>query len=100
MENNQAHNQQEEMQITQTASTTTVTANNNTLYLVAFILALLSTIGSGIFLIPLIWMIPMTVRIWGMYKGTRTNTTVFAVCSLLFLNLISGIILLVAPKQD
>lgn len=73
--------------------------SDRTLRLVAFILCLLSTIAMGIFIITLAWMIPMTVHCWGVYKGKKANTVAFGVCTLLFLNLISGILLLVSTKE-
>jgi hypothetical protein len=45
-------------------------------------------------------MIPMTVISHGIYKGTKKNTTTFGVCTLLFMNLASGILLLVSKKDD
>jgi len=74
--------------------------NDTTLRLVAFILNLVSTIGVGWLLIPLAWMIPMTVISYGIYKGTKKNTTVFAVCTLIFVNVISGVLLLVSKRDD
>lgn len=41
-------------------------------------------------LLPLAWMIPMTVMSWGIYKGTRANTVAFGVCNPLFVNTIGG----------
>lgn len=76
------------------------TDNSSTLYMVAFILNVVTTVSVGWTLIPLAWMIPMTVVSYGIYKGKRKNTTAFAVCDLLFLNLVSGILLLVAKKDD
>lgn len=73
---------------------------NSGLLLAAFILNLVTTIICGIFIIPLAWMIPMTVHSYGIYKGTKPNTTGFAVCTLLFLDLISGILMLVAGTDD
>lgn len=56
--------------------------------------------GSGfLLLICLAWMIPMTVYSWRLYTGERPNTTTFAVCTLIFVNLISGILLLVRDKD-
>ncbi len=75
-------------------------STKRTLRLVAFILCLLSTIGFGIFLIPLAWMIPMTVHSWGLYQGTKRNTIGFGVCALLFLNFIGGILLLVSGEDN
>jgi len=78
-----------------------VTSNNDEIFfLVAFIFMLLSTIATGLLIVPLFWMIPMTVHCWRVYKGTKPNTTVFGVCTLIFVNLIAGIFLLVATKQD
>jgi hypothetical protein len=76
------------------------TDNDKTLRLVAYILNLISTICIGWTLIPLAWMIPMTIISYGIYKGTKKNTVAFGVCTLLFVNLISGILLLVAKKDD
>ena len=45
------------------------------------------------------WMIPMTVISWGIYKGTRANTVAFGVCTLIFVDLISGILLLISHKD-
>ena len=44
-------------------------------------------------------MIPMCVRSWGIYKGTKPNTVAFGVCTLIFLSLIGGILLLISKKD-
>lgn len=82
------------------SSTNQLTDSDKTLRLIAFILNLVSTISIGWLLIPLAWMIPMTVISWGIYKGTKRNTVAFGVCTLLFVNLVSGILLLVSTKDD
>ena len=64
------------------------------------VLRLISTVSVGWLLIPLAWMVPMTVISWGIYKGTKKNTIAFGVCTLIFLNLISGILLLISKKDD
>lgn len=74
--------------------------NDKTLRLVAFIMNIVTTVAVGWAIIPLAWMIPMTVMSHGIYKGTRKNTTTFGVCTLLFMNLVSGILLLVSKKDD
>jgi len=78
---------------------TTMTDGDKTLRLVAFILNLITTISVGWLIIPLAWMIPMTVISYGIYKGTKHNTVAFGVCTLIFLNLISGILLLCSKKD-
>lgn len=74
--------------------------SDHTLRLVAFILNVVSTVAMAAFIIPLAWMIPMTVRSWGIYKGTKPNTVAFGVCTLIFVNLIGGILLLVSKKDN
>ncbi len=95
--------QQETQPVTTTATPQVDAApqahdNNKALYLAAYILNLISTIAAGIFIIPLAWMIPMTVISYGIYKGTRPNSTAFAVWTLLFVSFVSGILLLIADK--
>ena len=68
------------------------------LTLIAYIFMLLTTIFSGIALIPLIWMIPMTIKTYRAYKGTEKLSTGFKICVLIFCNTISGILLLVDNK--
>ena len=85
-----------------------VEGSNQTLRLIAFIMNIvalvvigiggIATLGLG--LIPLAWGIPMTVRSWGVYKGKKPNTVALGVCTLLFLNMVSGILLLVAQKDE
>lgn len=76
-----------------------MTDSDRTLRLIAFVLNLLSTIGVGWLLLPLAWMIPITVMSWNVYKGTRANTVALGVCDLLFCNLVGGILLLVSNKE-
>lgn len=85
-----------------------VEGSNQTLRLIAFIMNIvalvvigiggIATLGIG--LVPLAWGIPMTVRSWGVYKGKKPNTVALGVCTLLFLNMVSGILLLVAQKDE
>ena len=72
--------------------------NSSGLLLAAFIFNLITTICVAVVIIPLAWCIPMTVHSYGVYKGTKPNTVGFGVCTLLFLSLIGGILMLVAEK--
>lgn len=74
--------------------------HDKNLRLIAFIFMLISTIIFGFALIPLAWCIPMTVHCYGLYKGTKNNTVAFGVCSLIFVSLISGILLLCSNKEE
>ncbi len=74
-------------------------SSKRTMRLIAFILCLVSTIVIGWLIIPLAWMIPMTVHSWGIYQGTKDNSVAFGVCTLLFVNLVGGILLLVSGED-
>lgn len=76
-----------------------MTEFDRTLRLIAFILNIISLVAAAIFIIPLAWMIPMCVRSWSIYKGTKPNTTAFGVCTLIFLSLFGGILLLISKKD-
>lgn len=76
-----------------------VSDGDKTLRLVAFIFMLISLVGTCWLILPLAWMIPMTVISWGIYKGTKPNSTAFAVCTLIFASLVAGICLLVSTKN-
>lgn len=73
---------------------------DRTLRLVAFVFAVLCTVSMCWLIIPLAWMVPMTVRCWSIYKGTKPNTVAFGVCTLLFLSLVGGIMLLISKKDQ
>ena len=34
-------------------------------------------VACAMFIIPLAWMIPMTVHTWGIYQGNKNNTVAF-----------------------
>lgn len=76
-----------------------LTDADRTLRLIAFVLNLLTTVALCWLFVPLIWMIPMTVHTWSLYKGDRPNTVGFGVCNLIFLNGIAGVLLLVSTKN-
>lgn len=67
---------------------------DNTISLIAFIFMIISCITMGWALIPLIWLIPMTIKCYKHMKYGEPISTGFKVCVLLFCSLISGIILL------
>ena len=76
-----------------------VSEQDRTLRLIAFIFSLISLVATGWLIVPLAWMIPMCVVSWGIYKGTRPNTVAFGVCTLIFVSLVAGILLLISRKD-
>lgn len=76
-----------------------MTDTDRNLRLVAFIFCILSLVGSCWLIVPLAWMIPMSVISRGIYKGTKANTVAFGVCTLIFCSLVAGILLLCSNKD-
>lgn len=73
----------------------TVAARKETgLSTAAKVFMVLGTISTGIAIIPLIWCIPMTVSYFRKVKEGQPISTAFKVCSLLFVSLIGGILML------
>lgn len=72
----------------------------STLKAVAEVFMILGCISSGWALIPLCWTIPMTVKYFSSVKEGRPVSTGFKVCSLLFVNLIAGILMLVDDETQ
>ena len=77
-----------------------VSSTDSTLRLINFILCVVSTVIGAAAIIPLAWCIPMTIHSWRIYKGQRPNTVAFGVCTLIFVNLVGGILLLVSKKDQ
>lgn len=67
---------------------------SNILRWIAFGFMLLSTIAMGCFLIPLCWCIPMTIHVYRQIKAKEPISVGFKICTLLFVSVISGILLL------
>lgn len=76
-----------------------MSSQDKTMRLIAFIFMCISLAVYCWMIIPLAWMIPMTIISWGIYKGTKPNTVAFGVCSLIFCSLVSGILLLCTNKD-
>ncbi len=78
---------------------TVIAKHDETLSLLAKILMILSCIGGAIALIPLAWCIPMTVSYWRAVEENRPVSTGFKVCTLIFVNIIAGILMLCDNKN-
>ncbi len=60
----------------------------------AKVFMVLGTIIMGLYIIPLAWCIPMTVSYFKKVKHNLPISTGFKVCSLLFVSLVGGILIL------
>ena len=56
--------------------------------------SVLKTIANGIALFPLCWCIPMTISYFNHVRDRQPVSVGFKICSLLFVNLIAGILML------
>lgn len=77
-----------------------MTNTDKNLRLAAFVINVVSCVVWGMLIIPLAWTIPMTVRSWNIYKGKKPNTLAFGILTLVFLDLVSGVLLLISRKDD
>lgn len=73
--------------------------NNSALGTVAKILMIITCVIYGIYLIPLAWMLPMTITLCKKIDNNDNISTGFKVCTLIFCNTIVGILLL-CMNQD
>ncbi len=73
-------------------------AEPSTLATVAFVFMIISTVVSGFFLIPLAWMLPMTLIFKKKIDAGLPVGTGFKVCILLFVSTIAGILTLCDDK--
>ena len=64
------------------------------LSIAAKVLMIISTVVYGFYLIPLAWCLPMTISYSNKIKYGQPVSTGFKVCTLLFVNLIAGILML------
>lgn len=61
---------------------------------VAKVFMIISTVLLGLYLIPLVWCVPMTISYTNKVKNGEQISTGFKVCCLLFVSLVAGIIML------
>ena len=64
------------------------------LQLAAKILMIISTASVGLFLLPLAWMLPMTISYCKKLKKGEPVSMGFKICTLLFVNTVAGILML------
>lgn len=72
---------------------------SDVLSLIAKILLIINCVCSAIAIIPLCWKIPMTVHYWKAVGNNQKVGTGFKVCTLLFVDIISGILMLCDSKH-
>ena len=68
--------------------------------LIIKVFMVIGCIASGWALIPLLWTIPMTKRVFNKLDNKEPMGVGFKVCVLLFVNVVAGIMLLVRDEMD
>ncbi len=63
------------------------------------ILLVLTCIPAALLVFPLAWVLPMTFHYWSRSKAGEPVSTAFSVCTLLFVNLIAGVLMLVDAER-
>ena len=77
------------------------TSNSNaTLGTIAKVFMIISTVILGLYIIPLAWMLPMTLNLSKKLKNNEPIGTGFKVCILLFVSSIAGILLLCMRNDE
>ena len=59
------------------------------------IFMVLSCVAFGFAVIPLIWMVPMTIHAFHKADNNEEYGTAFSVCSLIFVDLVAGILMII-----
>ena len=83
-----------------TQSTPQTQDTSDALGMVAFVFMILACVYMGFALFPLIWCIPMTVYAHNKLKSGEPIGIGFKVCTLLFVSLIAGILLLCRQEKQ
>ena len=73
---------------------------NEVLSVIALVLMIISTVLMGFALIPLLWCIPMTLHYNKLREKKQKPTLGFAICSLIFVSVFAGIIMIVQSTMD
>lgn len=73
---------------------------NDTLGTIAKAFMLLSCIYKGLLIIPLLWMVPITKKVWRKHNAYEEMGIGLKICSLVFVNPIAGILLLCRNEAD
>ena len=77
-----------------------VADSTKTMGTIAKVFMIISCIAMSIYIIPLLWTIPMTVSLSKKLKNNEPISVGFKICTFLFCNTISGILLLCMNSVD
>lgn len=75
-------------------------ARRSALSIVAMVFMIVSTVYHGFFIFPLAWYLPMTITYCRKVRNNQPVSVGFKVCSLIFVDLVSGILMLCDHSHD
>lgn len=73
---------------------------DNTMQTVVKVFLILGCIAQGWMLVPLAWCLPITISIFNSFRDQKPIGTGMKVCTLLFVSLIAGILLLCMNESE
>lgn len=73
---------------------TSTKPNKHVYQIIIFIFMIISTIYLATFIIPLFWCIPMTITYWNKIRKNEKVSITFKICSLIFMGIIPGLLML------
>ena len=73
---------------------------NETISQIGLIFCIINTVVAGFCLIPLIWMLPMTLSINRSLQENKPISIAMKVCTCLFVSLIGGFLLLIGDEVE
>ena len=72
--------------------------NDTLLTIIKIFMIIGCVVRAGFFIVSLAWTIPMTLKVWRTIKEGGTLTTGFKVCTLIFVDIVTGICMLCTDK--
>ena len=78
----------------------TPSKRNDTLAQLGLVFCIINTVIAGFCLIPLIWMLPITLSINNSIRDNKPISFALKVCTCIFLSLIGGVLLILADEVD
>lgn len=92
--------QQKEEVVGEVVSNTRKKHRNETIAEVGLVFCIVNTVIAGFALLPLAWMLPMTLGISDRLKEKREISIAYKVCTMLFVSVIGGLLLLLADELE
>lgn len=81
-------------------TTETDSDNNSTMGTIALVFMIIACVTAASLVLPLAWCIPMTIMVNNRLKANRPISLALKICTLIFVSVVSGILLLCMKDPD